>query len=108
MDTIRCRIKEKSTVARIAAWRMKGPRIAIVFGHVIHLHGVTREQFLANIGWVRHEVCHVKQYQENGFWGFLWQYVADWIRVGYYANRFEKAARLAESNVTELDGVEIT
>lgn len=108
MDTIRCRIKENSTIARIAAWRMKSPRMAIVFGHVIHLYGVSREQFLAHTGWVRHEVCHVKQYRENGFWGFLWQYVRDWMRVGYYENRFEKAARLAESNVRELDGVEIT
>lgn len=87
---------------------MKSHRIAIVFGPVIHLHGVSREQFLSDIGWVRHEVCHVKQYMENGFWGFLRQYVVDWIRVGYYANRFEKAARLAENNVRELDGVEIT
>jgi hypothetical protein len=57
---------------------------------------------------VRHEVCHVKQYRENGFWGFLWQYLRDWMRVGYYEIPFEKAARLAESNVRELDGVEIT
>jgi hypothetical protein len=108
MGTIHCRIKENSTIARIAAWKMKGANIAIVFGRVIHLHGVSREHFLANTRWVRHEVCHVKQYMENGFWRFLWLYIGDWMRVGYYANRFEKAARLAESNVRELDGVEIT
>ena len=108
MSTLRCRIKENSRVARLAAWRMNSTNIAIVFGRVIHLHGASRQQFLANTAWVRHEVRHVRQYEEHGFWGFLWRYVADWIRVGYYNNRFEKAARLAENNACELDGVEIT
>ncbi|RPE14002.1 DUF4157 domain-containing protein [Chitinophaga lutea] len=104
---LRCRIKEDSKVARLAAWKMKSDNIAIVFGRVIHLYGVSRQQFLSDTAWVRHEVCHVKQYREYGFWGFLWLYVADWIRVGYYNNRFERAARLAENNARELDGVEI-
>lgn len=108
MDTLHCRIKENSWVARLAARRMRSHNIAIVFGRVIHLYGVTRQQFLAETAWVRHEVCHVRQYQEHGFWRFLWLYVADWVRVGYYQNRFEKAARLAENNARELDGVEIT
>ncbi len=104
---LRCRIKENSTVARLAAWKMKSGNAAIVFGRVIHLYGVSRQQFLSDTAWVRHEVCHVKQYREHGFWGFLWLYMADWVRVGYYQNRFERAARLAESNAGELDGVEI-
>lgn len=108
MSTIHCRIKENSTIARLAAWKMKSDNIAIVFGRVIHLYGASRRQFLANTPWVRHEVCHVKQYLEHGFWPFLWLYLSDWIRVGYYNNRFEKAARLAESNARELEGVEIS
>lgn len=108
MNTIRCRIREHSTLARIAAWKMKSDNIAIVFGRVIHLYGVDRQRFLSNTPWVRHEVCHVKQYLQHGFFGFLWLYLADWMRVGYYHNRFEKAARLAEGNIRELDGVEIT
>lgn len=108
MSTIHCRIKENSAVARLAAWKMKSDNIAIVFGRVIHLYGASRTQFLANKAWVRHEVRHVRQYQQHGFWGFLWLYVTDWMRVGYYNNRFEKDARLAEHNARELEGVVIS
>ena len=31
-----------------------------------------------------------------------------WVRVGYWNIPFEKEARLAERNVSELEGVEIT
>ncbi|GEP95604.1 DUF4157 domain-containing protein [Chitinophaga cymbidii] len=108
MNTIRCRIKENSRLARLAAWKLKGSGAAIVFGNVIHLYGVSRGDFLANVPWVRHEVCHVKQYRKYGFWRFLWLYVAQWTRVGYRNISFEKEARLAERNAHELDGVEIT
>ncbi|WP_346317407.1 DUF4157 domain-containing protein [Chitinophaga sp. YIM B06452] len=108
METLHCRIRENSKVARLAAWKMGSSNIAIVFGRVIHLHGVSRAEFLGNIRWVRHEVRHVRQYREYGFWGFLRRYLADWVRFGYYDIPFEKAARLAEHNARELDGVEIT
>src|SRR5690606_18861358 len=99
---------ENSRLARLAAWKLKGSGAAIVFGNVIHLYGVSRGDFLANVPWVRHEVCHVKQYRKYGFWRFLWLYVVQWTRVGYWNISFEKEARLAERNVHELDGVEIT
>lgn len=108
MDTIRCRIKENSLFARLAAWKLKSSGAAIVFGNVIHLYGVDRQAFLMHTGWVRHEVCHVKQYRKYGYLRFLWLYVGDWIRVGYWNIPFEKEARMAETNVHELDGVEIT
>ena len=108
MDLIRCRIKENSQLARIAAWKLKSSGAAIVFGNVIHLYGVSRQTFLANTSWVRHEVCHVKQYRKYGYWRFLWLYVMHWVRVGYWNIPFEKEARLAERNVSELEGVEIT
>ncbi|MGX5818526.1 DUF4157 domain-containing protein [Chitinophaga lutea] len=107
MSDIRCKIRERSTVAKLAAWRMKAPGIAIVFGRVIHLHGVSREAFLRDERWVRHEVRHVRQYRRHGFIVFLWLYLADWVRSGYYNNRFEREARQAESNPRELEGVEI-
>ncbi|MGE7777424.1 DUF4157 domain-containing protein [Chitinophaga sp. NPDC101104] len=107
MSTLKCRIREGSMVARIAAWKMGSGNIAIVFGNVIHLHGVSRERFLANTAWVRHEVRHVRQYREAGFWRFLWRYVRDWRRYGYYNIPYEKDARLAEANPRELEGVEI-
>ena len=107
MEIIRCRIRENSGLARIAAWKLNSSRVAIVFGRVIHLYGVSREVFLAETDWVRHEVRHVRQYREHGFWGFLWLYVIDWMRNGYQEKRIERAARQAESNMQELDGVEI-
>lgn len=94
-------------VARLAAWKMGSPRVAIVFGSVIHLHGVSREQFLAHTAWVRHEVRHVRQYREAGFWRFVWRYLRDWARYGYFNIPYEKDAREAENNSLELDGVEI-
>ena len=45
MDTIRCRIKENSLFARLAAWKLKSSGAAIVFGNVIHLYGVSRQAF---------------------------------------------------------------
>jgi hypothetical protein len=108
MKILHCRIRENSWVAKLAARKMRSPCIAIVFGRVIHLHGVSREDFLANIRWVRHEVRHVRQYRQHGFWPFLWRYLIDWVRFGYYNIPFEKDARQAEKNARELDGVEIT
>lgn len=107
-NNIHCRIRENSLFARFAAWKLKSSGAAIVFGNVIHLYGVTREAFLRDRRWVRHEVCHVKQYRRYGYRRFLWRYVADWIRAGYWNIPFEKEARLAENNPRELDGVEIT
>ncbi|MBO9152505.1 DUF4157 domain-containing protein [Chitinophaga sp. GCM10012297] len=107
MEKLYCRIRENSWVARLAALKMGSSAIAIVFGRVIHLHGVSRETFLANTRWVRHEVRHVRQYRQHGFFPFLWRYVNDWVRFGYYNSPFEKDARQAEHNATELDGVEI-
>ncbi len=94
-------------VARLAAWKMGSPNIAIVFGSVIHLYGVSREEFLANTAWVRHEVRHVRQYREAGFWPFIWRYLRDWSRYGYFDIPYEKDARKAEKNASELDNVEI-
>lgn len=107
MAILKCSIREGSGVARLAAWKMKSSRIAIVFGSVIHLHGVSRKEFLANTAWVRHEVRHVRQYREAGLWRFWWRYVTDWVRYGYYNIPYERDAREAEGNPLELEGVEI-
>src|SRR5688500_18852195 len=90
------RLKENSWVARIAARKMKSHRAAIVFGEVIHLHNISKEQFLADERLVKHELCHVKQYKENGFVLFLIKFLIESIRKGYYNNRLEVEARAAE------------
>jgi hypothetical protein len=107
LEAVTCHIKERSVLARIAAARMKSPQIAMVIGKTIHLHGVNRKEFLQDLSWVRHEVCHVVQYQELGLVPFLWHYLWECKRVGYYQNRFEVAARAAERDPAILRSVYI-
>ena len=89
-------IKEKSLWARIAAWKLKSKRAAIVFGKTVHLHNISRQQFLNDTRLMKHELCHVRQYQENGFLTFLFRYLVESIRKGYTNNKFEIEARNAE------------
>ena len=89
-------IRENSPFARIAAWKLKSKRAAIVFGSTIHLYNISRLQFLRDERLMRHELCHVKQYSEHGFIPFLLKYLIESIRHGYTNNRFEREARAAE------------
>lgn len=45
---------------------------------------------------LKHELCHVQQYRQHGFAGFLEKYLWESIRKGYYNNAFEVVARKAE------------
>lgn len=90
------RIKENSWVARIAALKLNANAVAIVFGNTIHLHNATKEELLANKRWLKHELCHICQYQQHGYYRFIWKYLIESVRHGYYNNRFEKEARDAE------------
>jgi hypothetical protein len=103
---VRCYIKERSFPARLAALFMGAP-IAMVLGKTIHLYGATREDFLRDITWVRHEICHVMQYRELGSFTFLRKYIWEWIKVGYKDISFEVAARAAERDVTIMKDVVI-
>ncbi|CAN5422634.1 hypothetical protein BH10BAC3_BH10BAC3_18700 [soil metagenome] len=90
------KIKEDSVVAKLAAKKLKSDNVAIVFGTTIHLYGVTSHSFLLNDEWVKHELKHVAQFQQHGFVFFLAKYIWEWMRHGYYNNRFEIEAREAE------------
>ena len=90
------KIKEDSLVARLAAKKLNSRNVAIVFGKTIHLYGVSRQSFLNNDAWVKHELKHVAQYQQHGFVPFLMKYILEWMRHGYHNNRFEIEAREAE------------
>ena len=96
------KIKENSFLASLAARKLKSKRAAIVFGRTIHLHNISRQQFLNDERLMNHELCHVKQYQENGFLGFLFLYLLESIRRGYTNNRFEVEAREAELQFRKL------
>lgn len=75
---------------------MNASNMAIVFGDTIHIWGVTKQEFLQNKNWVKHELKHIEQFQQHGYFGFLAKYVWESIRHGYYNNKFEIEAREAE------------
>ena len=89
-------IKEHSFIARLAAKKLNTSRVAIVIGKTIHLHNTTQEQFLSDNAWVKHELCHVKQFKEFGFVRFIGLYLLESIKNGYYHNKYKVEAREAE------------
>ncbi len=94
-------IKENSFIAKIAAKKMHSDALAMVLGKTIHLHNISKESFLKNQRLVRHELCHVRQYQEHGYFGFLVKYLWESYRKGYYNNKFEVEAREAEEETPD-------
>ena len=90
------KIREKSLFARIAAKKMRSHSVAMVLGKTIHLHNISEKDFLSNERLLKHELCHVRQYQQHGFIGFLIKYLLESLRKGYYNNKFEVEARHAE------------
>ncbi len=90
-------IKENSWLAMLAAKKLNADSVAMVLGKTIHLYGSTKENFLADQRWVKHEVCHVKQFDANGYVMFTIKYLWESLRVGYYNNKYEVEARAAEN-----------
>lgn len=99
-------IKENSPIAKLAAWKLGQPAIAITLGHTIHLHRTAKADFLRNQKWVCHELAHVGQYQRYGFITFLLLYTWESLRKGYYNNKWEVEARAAEQDFSLLQKVE--
>lgn len=91
-------IKENSWLAKMAAFKLKTNTVAMVLGKTIHLHNITKEAFLQDEKWVKHELCHINQFKQHGYFGFIIKYVWESIRRGYYNNRFEAEARAAETS----------
>lgn len=96
MSKIPYRIKENSPLAAIAAFKLQSTAVAMVLGKTIHLHGTTTKNFLKNERWLKHELCHVKQFEQHGFFPFIAKYLWESIRTGYYNNKYEAEARAAE------------
>lgn len=92
-----------SPFAFIARRVLKAQRVAMVLGQTIHLSGATREEFLADAEWVAHEAVHLRQYREHGLLPFLWKYLMESARVGYYANKYEVEAREEARRVVLAD-----
>lgn len=89
-------IKERSWLAKAAAIKLGAQGMAIVFGNTIHLHNVRKEDFLQNTRWLKHELCHIRQFQHYGFFPFIYKYLLESMRNGYYNNKYEIEARNAE------------
>ncbi|WP_223652613.1 hypothetical protein [Hymenobacter psoromatis] len=83
-----------SPLARVARLVLGNTsRVAMVIGQRVHLSGATRAEFLADPEWVAHEEVHLRQVRDLGLPRFLWQYLLESARVGYYQNKFEVEAR---------------
>lgn len=89
-------IKENSWIAKLAARKLRSENVAIVLGKTIYLHHVSKEDFLKNEKWLKHEMCHLQQFKKYGFFTFIAKYLWESWKVGYYNNRFEAEARCAE------------
>ena len=90
-------IKENSFIAKIAAWKLKTPRVAIVIGKTIHLANTSKEDLINNEKWLKHELCHIGQFKKYGFVNFIYKYLVESLTTGYYMNKFEVEAREAEN-----------
>jgi hypothetical protein len=90
------RIKENSWIAKLAARKLKSKNVAIVIGSTIHLYNVSRQKFLQNEKWVKHEVCHLQQFKKHGNFIFVLKYLWESFKNGYQNNKYEIEARKAE------------
>jgi hypothetical protein len=90
-------IKENSWLAKIAAFKLGTTAVAMVIGKTIHLYGTTKNNFLADDCWVKHELCHIEQFKKHGTIPFIFKYTWESIKHGYYNNKFEVEARAAEN-----------
>lgn len=99
------RIKENSWLAKIAARKLHCSQVAMVMGKTIYLHNSSKEDFLSNKRWVRHEIAHVKQFAELGFFKFIALYLLETFNKGYENNSFEVEARQKERDSAILSEI---
>jgi hypothetical protein len=92
-------IKENSWIAKVAAAKLKSKQVAIVIGTTIHLHNTSKKDFLQNPTWLKHELRHILQFKEHGFVNFIFKYLWETARHGYYNNKYEIEAREAEKMI---------
>lgn len=101
------RVKEGAWIAAIAAKFLGCSNAAIVVSNTIYIYGVTKQAFLQNERWLRHELQHVLQYYRLGFVGFLFLYLLNHIKYGYRNNPLEVEARAAETDISLISRFEI-
>ncbi len=89
-------IKENSWLAKIAAKKLRSSSVAMVLGKTIHLYNTSKEEFLQDKRWLKHELCHIAQFKKHGYIIFLIKYLWESLKKGYYNNKYEVEARAAE------------
>ena len=99
-------IKPNSIRAKYAAKFMKEKSIAIVFGSTIHLWNCSRQDFLNNTQWLRHETAHVHQFKKIGIPRFYFLYLFEYFKNGYQNNKFEVEAREKEKDQEILSNID--
>jgi hypothetical protein len=92
-------IREDALIARVAAFFLKSKRAAIVLGRTIYLHGAKEQELTNSLPWLRHELRHVEQSQQQGAVLFLLRYLVESLRQGYWNNRYEVEARAVEGTI---------
>ncbi|WP_225321258.1 DUF4157 domain-containing protein [Rhizosphaericola mali] len=90
-------IKENSWIAKLAAKKLKSDQMAITIGQTIYLYNVSKNYFLSQSKWVKHEQQHIQQFKKYGFFKFLIMYLYESWKKGYYNNKWEIEAREAEN-----------
>jgi hypothetical protein len=90
------RIKENSWLAKIAAKKLRSSSVAMVLGSTIHLHNTSKQEFLQDKKWLKHELCHIAQFKKHGYIIFLIKYLWESLKKGYQNNKYEVEARAAE------------
>jgi len=91
-------IRERSFIAKIAAFILKEKRMAVTINNTICLHNCTRENFMKDKRWLAHEIAHVLQYKKIGTLRFIILYLRESLLKGYKNNRFEIEARAREED----------
>ena len=100
-------IKENSLIAKIGAKFLKVNNVALTIGNTIYLHNATKKDLLNNKIWLSHELVHVKQYEKLGKIKFLFLYLIECLRKGYYNCKFEVEARDKENNFEIINDFDI-
>lgn len=96
---MRFKVVENSVIAYIASIILKEKKVAIVIGSTIYLHQIKKIDFLNSKKHFAHEMCHIKQFAEHGKIRFLFLYLIESIKNGYWNNKYEIEARNTENEI---------
>lgn len=96
------RIIENSFPGFIASKILKSKNAAIVIGSSIYLYRTSFHDFTENKQWLLHELKHVEQYEAEGKFLFLWNYIRYSMMYGYSSNPYEIEARASEKDESLL------